>query len=609
MKTNMKFKSIKVMLLTSIAGTCTLACVILGGTAAYLGTQGLKDEVAHTLSYQSETICNDINNNIQLRSSQVAQIGLLSMFTDREEAFDVTKEEEMKPIMNELNAILSADKTLARFVFIDMNGMGITTAGVVSDLSDREYYSQCAAKGKAEAVLVTSRSTGKQTVMFSTLIKNQEGEPLGVLALGVKGEVFSDMMSNINIGTMHPMILAKDGSMVANSNVELVEQGYNVIDDPVANEDGVYTNILASREKGSLRFNIEGEEVMAGYAQVTGADWVILTPMKVSDTATLADTTWQVGLVFFLIVFYCLGISIFVAKRVGEPIAVVTKIVNDVAEGDLQMANLNEREWKVLTRREDEIGSLGTSVLNLTKKLKAIINDIQATCSDVNDNASQISNSSQEVSIGANAQASAAEEVASTMEQMTSGIRLNAENASHTLDIAQKNIESSLQSAETVQQTLAYMKQIEEKVGVVESIAQQTNILALNAAVEAARAGQSGKGFAIVAGEVRKLAELSQAAASDITSIVSRSAAVSAESGKVMSSLVPEIQQTGSLVKEIALSSREQNTGAEQINIAMHQMNSVTQQNAAASEQLSSMAQELSALATTLLGTVGFFRV
>lgn len=609
MKINLSFKSIKMMLLVSIAGTCILACIILGGVAAYLGTQGLKDEVANTLSIESETVCNEINDNITLRSSQVHQLASLSLFNNREEGFDVTNTAEIEPMINELKKLLKADPVIARFVLIDMNGIGITTDGNVSDLSDRDYYSECLSKGKADAVLITSRSTGKQTVMYSSLIQNEEGEPLGVLALGVDGSFYSNLVSNISLGSLHPMIIDRNGNMIAHSDYQHVIDGYNIVDDKEANYAEQYTHILAKRTGGSTRYNIDGKEAMVGYAQVKGADWVTITPMLVDDTATLATTTVQVGTTFFLIVIYCILVSFFVAHRVGEPLAVISKIVNDMSEGDLQMANLNAREWKVLTSRSDEIGRLGNAIVRLTTKLKAIINDIQSTCADVNDNASQISNSSQEVTIGANAQASAAEEVASTMEQMTSGIRLNAENATHTLEIAQKNIQSSLESAETVQQTLAYMRQIEEKVGIVESIAQQTNILALNAAVEAARAGQSGRGFAIVAGEVRKLAELSQQAAADITGIVSRSAAASEASGRVMTSLVPEIQQTGSLVKEIAVSSQEQNTGAEQINVAMHQMNSVTQQNAAASEQLSSMAQELSALASTLLGTVAFFKV
>ncbi|MCQ2200980.1 MAG: methyl-accepting chemotaxis protein [Bacteroidales bacterium] len=608
MKIGLSFKSIKYMLLVSVAGTCTLACIVLGGFAGYAGTQGLKEEVSHALRVQSDIVCKQIEENIVFRSNQVEQFASLSFFTKLTEPIDVTNESVINPLLKELEPARLADETIARFVIIGMDGKGITSEGGISTLSDRQYFSECISKGKAEAVLITSRTTGKQTVMFSTLIKNSKGDAIGVLALGVDGSVYSDMVSKISVGSEHPMIVSRDGKLVAHADKQLVAIGYNILSDE-ANKSGVYTRMLESAENGQERYYRGDEEMMSGFAQVNGADWITITPMRVSDTATLQKTTIQVASVFFFIVIYCILVSIFLARRVGQPIALITKVVNDMAEGDLQLTNLSDSEWNVMTKRKDEIGILGSSVKSLTDKLKLVIEDIQSTCTTVTDNANQISNSSQEVSIGANAQASAAEEVATTMEQMASGIRANAENASHTMEIAEKNIRTSIASAEAAQQTLAFMRQIEQKVSVVESIAQQTNILALNAAVEAARAGQAGRGFAIVAGEVRKLAELSQQAAADITTMVSQSAAASEESGKVMSALLPEIQQTGTLVKEIALSSQEQNTGAEQINLAMCQMNSVTQQNAAASEQLSGMAQELSALATTLKSTVGFFKV
>lgn len=608
MKIGLSFKSIKFMLLISIAGTCTLACIVLGGFAAYAGTQGLKEEVSHALRGQSDIVCKQIEENILIRSNQVEQFASLSFFTKLTEPIDVTDEQVITPLMKELEPARLADETIARFVIIGMDGKGITSEGGISNLSDRQYFSECVAKGKSEAVLITSRTTGKQTIMFSTIIKNFKGDAIGVLALGIDGSVYSDMVAKISVGSEHPMIATREGKLVGHADKQLVAIGYNILSDE-ANKSGVYTRMLESTENGQERYFRGEEEMMAGFAQVNGADWITITPMRVSDTATLERTALQVAIVFILIVSYCIFMSIVLARRVGHPISIITRVVNEMAEGNLQLTDLSEEDRRIMTKRKDEIGVLGSSVQMLTEKLKTVIVDIQSTCSTVTDNANQISNSSQEVSIGANAQASAAEEVASTMEQMASGIRANAENASHTMQIAEKNIRTSIASAEAAHQTLEFMRKIEQKVSVVESIAQQTNILALNAAVEAARAGQAGRGFAIVAGEVRKLAELSQQAAADITSMVSQSAAASEESGKVMNALLPEIQQTGTLVKEIALSSQEQNTGAEQINMAMCQMNSVTQQNAAASEQLSSMAQELSALAMTLKGTVGFFKV
>jgi len=153
------------------------------------------------------------------------------------------------------------------------------------------------------------------------------------------------------------------------------------------------------------------------------------------------------------------------------------------------------------------------------------------------------------------------------------------------------------------------MKQIADKVTIIGDIAFQTNILALNAAVEAARAGEHGRGFAVVAAEVRKLAEKSQIAAGEINALSKSSVQIAEESGKLLASIVPDIQKTARLVQEITAASIEQNSGAEQINNAINQLNQVTQQNAAAAEEMATSTEELSSQSDQLKDMIAFFKV
>jgi methyl-accepting chemotaxis protein len=153
------------------------------------------------------------------------------------------------------------------------------------------------------------------------------------------------------------------------------------------------------------------------------------------------------------------------------------------------------------------------------------------------------------------------------------------------------------------------MKQIAEKIGIIEEIARQTNLLALNAAIEAARAGEHGKGFAVVAAEVRKLAERSQTAAAEISQLSGSSVDVAERAGSMLAKLVPDIQKTAELVQEISASSKEQAGGADQINGAIQQLNHVVQQNAGAAEEMASTAEELSSQADQLQSTIAFFNV
>jgi methyl-accepting chemotaxis protein len=153
------------------------------------------------------------------------------------------------------------------------------------------------------------------------------------------------------------------------------------------------------------------------------------------------------------------------------------------------------------------------------------------------------------------------------------------------------------------------MKEVAEKINIIEEIARKTDLLALNAAVEAARAGEHGKGFAVVASEVRKLAERSQTAAAEISRLTSDGVKTADGAGQLLAKLVPDIQKTAELVREIAAASVEQSTGATQVSKAIQQLDQVIQQNAAASEEMASTAEELSSQAEVLQSAVAFFRM
>lgn len=153
------------------------------------------------------------------------------------------------------------------------------------------------------------------------------------------------------------------------------------------------------------------------------------------------------------------------------------------------------------------------------------------------------------------------------------------------------------------------MKQIAEKISIIEDIAYQTNLLALNAAIEAARAGDHGKGFAVVASEVRKLAERSQKSANEISSLAGNSVAIAEKAGNLISQIVPSIRKTADLVQEITAASDEQSSGVSEINKAMGQLDQVSQQNASASEELAAISEEMNAQAEQLKESVLFFKI
>jgi methyl-accepting chemotaxis protein len=212
-----------------------------------------------------------------------------------------------------------------------------------------------------------------------------------------------------------------------------------------------------------------------------------------------------------------------------------------------------------------------------------------------------------QISEGANEQSASAEEVSSSIEEMSSSIQQNSDNSISTEKIAVASAQGMMDVNTSAQKSLEAIRQISDKIKIINDIAGKTDILAINAAIEAARAGEQGKGFAVVAAEVRKLAEVSQKAAVEINELSASSLKVTEESGNLMMKIIPEIQKTAQLVKEIAASSNEQRSGSEQITKAVMQFTQVTQQNAAAAEEMSSSSEELASQAELLKETISFF--
>jgi len=331
------------------------------------------------------------------------------------------------------------------------------------------------------------------------------------------------------------------------------------------------------------------------------------------------------------------GVNAILDAVIG-PLNVSAKYVDLISKGDIPSQitdtyygdfNLIKNNLNTLIAAMNEITAAAEEISNgnltvdirersaqdkLMQALSAMVGGLTRTVSDIRGIAGEVASASQsistasiQVSKGASAQAAAAEEASSSMEEMVSNIKQNADNASQTDKIANKSAKDAQESGKSVLEAVAAMKEIANKISIIEEIARQTNLLALNAAIEAARAGEHGKGFAVVAAEVRKLAERSQKAAAEINQLSATTLRVSEKSGEMLEKLVPDIQRTAELVQEISAASKEQDTGAEQINKALQQLEQVIQQNASASEEMASTTEELTGQSDQLVSALSFF--
>ncbi len=305
------------------------------------------------------------------------------------------------------------------------------------------------------------------------------------------------------------------------------------------------------------------------------------------------------GLSFTAILLY--SVSVWVRK----PFSQLVDNIKDLSKGDLNIISNKQFNKKYV----GELKTLNNSIIDLSNIFKTSLAKINNSAQNVDLLGVESNKMSKALSKGTNEQASALEEISASMEEMNANINATNENANKTHHVTSETNSKLVLSAESAQELNQAMALIAEKIKIIDTIAVETNLLAINAAIEAKQAGEAGAGFSVVAGEVKKLAEVSKKAADEIKEITEKGLNLSEIVSKHLNEATPSMSATMNLMEEISVASSELKSGSDQVTSAINSINLITQNNAKMSEEMSDNSNQLSNQSHELIKNIDFFKI
>ncbi|WP_447554335.1 methyl-accepting chemotaxis protein [Vreelandella sp. EE22] len=584
-------------LLFAVATPLLVVAVVLGVVVNFQLNKAIPALINNTAALQVDARADEVSRWLVGYQNQLAALAL-----DERLAQDA-------PLATHLDWLAKryqTDGTIESLFISDTVGNTINQEGLPLNIAERAYFQALVVDGTADRLLLdpfVSKATNEPAALMVETIFNEQGDRMGLLGFAISLESLSDIASDINVGEgSYGWIIDSQGRVIAHPDASYRLAVNYTEGDQAHGYEGLtaLSSQMLSGQPGSGNIIMpSGEPKTLMWNPVDDTDWVVGTtvPMSVftSVTHNLLLSLLLAGVILFGLL---LVVVAFAARRALSPIKDTARAMADIAQGK---GDLTKR-LEVTT--QDEVGDLAKGFNAFVERMQGTLSEVRHNAQTVLSGAVDMASGTQELSTRTEQAAANLQETSASMEQIHSTVAHTSQASEQANGLAIEAAGASRKGTESMAQMESKMASISESstkisdiIGLIDSIAFQTNILALNASVEAARAGEQGRGFAVVANEVRTLASRSATAAQDIRALIDVSVNHAQEGNAIVKSAAQQMQeihrsitQVSDVIGEITAGAREQTAGIEQVNTAVAEMETMTQQNASMVSQNASLA-------------------